>query len=192
MLGRLLLAAEEVRGTKPPSTGTEGSGRQQSGGRCAPPPDSCRGCWGVGRCGEHRTLSWARAADGWGRACAPPWSVHWHAKTHQCLGQPPGESKKPKFPAGGQCREQEETNFLMKPCPNLPRTGAGGYAQWQYLRGVEARGVQIVRKHRNASGTGCPIRQLGLGHACRPHPALQTTVCRGHSHHLPRHLTPSG
>lgn len=55
----------------------------------------------------------------------------------------PEKSKKPKFPAGGQRGEQEETDFLMKPCPNsLPKgLGAGSYAQWQYLRGVEGPGA---------------------------------------------------
>ena len=30
----------------------------------------------------------------------------------------PKSGKKPKFPAGGQCGEQEETDFWMKPCLN--------------------------------------------------------------------------
>lgn len=55
----------------------------------------------------------------------------------------PKSGKKPKFPAGGQCGEQEETDFWMKPCLNsLPRgLGAGSYVQWQYVRGgVEGPG----------------------------------------------------
>lgn len=93
--------------------------------------------------------------------------------------------------------EQEETDFWMKPCLNkflTQRTGSWELCAVAVRGGGGAGVVQIVRKHRNASGTGCPHQAVGPGTIST---ADSTQPCRplsagGTPPHLPpHHLTPS-
>ena len=98
----------------------------------------------------------------------------------------PKSGKKPKFPAGGQCGEQEETDFWMKPCLN---SFPGDWELGAMCSGSTCGGVWRAQG-RADSPEASQCQGHGLPPSCswawdhqhrRLHPALQTTVCRGHS-----------
>lgn len=193
MLGRLVLAVEEDGRDKAPQVeGQRTVGGSRVGVACHLPPrprllqGMLTGCGGVVGIQDP---GWV----GWG--VCPSLERVLACKDASVPGACQSQVRSPSFlleanggAGGDRLLDEALPKFLTQ------RTGSWELCAVAVRGGGGAGVVQIVRKHRNASGTGCPHQAVGPGTIST---ADSTQPCRplsagGTPPHLPpHHLTPS-